>query len=190
MSKNLAIVQKTSRVLEIIYKVVSILCLVGAIGSLVGVVFLSIARFFPRVIDKAVNESGRTVMQLIGDCVVGFVVSTAFFVVSKLHKDFFAMEQKAGTPFTEECAKSFRTLGIINIVVPLGLSIVVVIISAIFGCWDSVRFDFSLGVGIAMILLSFVFAYGAELEKKVSGSTSDVASEVASVQPAKEGETK
>ena len=29
-----------------------------------------------------------------------------------------------------------------------------------------VRLDFEFGVGIAMILLSFVFAYGAELEEK------------------------
>ena len=166
MSRNLTIVQKTSRVLEIIYKVVSILCLVGAIGSLVGVVFLSISGAFPKVADKIVSESGRSIRQLVGDCAVGFVVSVVYFVVAKLHKDFFAMEQKAGTPFTDECAKSFRTLGIINIVVPFGVTIVAAILSAIFDCWNDFRVDFSLGVGIAMILLSYVFAYGAELEQK------------------------
>ncbi len=159
------VVQKTSRVLEIIYKVVGIFCLIGAVGSLVGLVFLILSGSFPKIVGKITSESDRTVMQLIGDCLVGFVVSATYFIVSKAHKDFFAMEQKVGTPFTKECASSFRTLGIINIVVPLGLIIVVSILSAIFNCWNDVRLDVSFGVGIAMILISFVFAYGAELEQ-------------------------
>ena len=171
MSRNLKVVQTTSRVLEIIYKVVGILCLVGAIGSLVGVVGLSLARFFPKIADKIVSSSDRTIRQLIGDCLVGFIVCATSFVVCKAHKDFFAMEQKVGTPFTVECAASFRTLGIINIVVPIALSIVTAIIGAIFACWNDIRFDFNLGLGLAMVLLSYVFAYGAELEKK--GPTAD-----------------
>ena len=165
MSKNLKVIQTTSRVLEIIYKVVGILCLVGAICCLVGIGFLAFSRAFPKLAETITSESGRTVKQLIGDCIVGFIVATTYFVVCKAHRDFFAMEQKVGTPFTMECAASFRVLGIIDIVVPISLIIVVSIVSAIFKCWNDIRLDVSFGAGIAMILLSFVFAYGAELEQ-------------------------
>ena len=167
MSRNLKVVQTTCRVLEIICKVLMILCLVGAIASMVGVVFLSLSYIFPKLVDKIEDGSGRTVFQIIGECLIGVFVSIAGVIVSKAHKDYFAMEQKDGTPFTFEGAKAFRTLGIMNLVAPVIASIVAAIIGAIFQCWDDVRFDFSLGLGLSMILLSFVFAYGAEKEQGV-----------------------
>ena len=165
MSRNLKVVQTTSRVLEIICKVLFILCMVGAIGAMVGVVFLSIANLFPKLVEKIQDESGRKVVQLIGDCLVGVVVSIEGILVSKAHKDYFAMEQKDGTPFTFEGAKAFRTLGIMNMVAPLIAMVVAAIISAIFNCWSDIRLDVSFGLGLSMILLSFVFAYGAEIEQ-------------------------
>lgn len=169
VSRNIAIVQKTARVLEIICKVVSILCLVGLIGCVVGAVVLGIFHFFPEVKQTVESRSGYGIRQLFGACVCGFVVSAAGFVGAKAHKDYFAMEQKAGTPFTAEGAKAFRTLGILNIALPVGTAVLTAIIAAIFKCWGELRADYSLGVGIAMILLSFVFAYGAELEEKAGG---------------------
>ena len=165
MSKNLKVVQTTSRVLEIISKVLMILCLVGAIAATVGVVLLSLSYIFPKLVDKIEDGSGRRVFQLIGDCLVGVVVSIEGIIVSKAHKDYFAMEQKDGTPFTFEGAKAFRTLGIMNIVAPFIAMIVAAIIGAIFQCWNDIRLDISFGLGISMILLSFVFAYGAEIEQ-------------------------
>ena len=173
MSRNLEIVQKTSRVLEIISKVVSILCLVGLIGCIVGAVVLGIFHFFPEIKHEIEYRSGYGIRQLFGACLGGAVVSAAYFVVAKAHKDYFAMEQKAGTPFTAEGAKAFRTLGIMNIAVPVGTAIVAAIIEAIFRCWGAFRFDFSIGLGIAMILLSFVFAYGAELEEKTADGNTE-----------------
>ena len=165
MSNNLKVIQTTSRVLEIICKVIFILCMVGAICATVGVVLLSLSYIFPKLVDKIQDESGRRVFQLIGDCLVGVVVSIEGIIVSKAHKDYFAMEQKDGTPFTFEGAKAFRTLGIMNIVAPLVAMVVAAIISAIFDCWSDIRLDVSFGLGISMILLSFVFAYGAEKEQ-------------------------
>ena len=165
MSKNLKVIQTTSRVLEIISKVVFILCLVGAITAMVGVVILSVAYYFPNLVDRIQNESGRRVSQLIGDCLVGVVVSIQGIIVAKAHKDYFAMEQKDGTPFTFEGAKAFRTLGILNIVAPVIAMVIAAVIGAICDCWDDFRLDFSMGLGLSMILLSFVFAYGAEREE-------------------------
>ena len=166
MSDNLRTVQKICHVLEIIYKVLSILCLVGLIGCVVGVVALSICNFFPEAKSAIEEETGRTLLQIIGYTLAGFVVSVAHFIVLKAHRDFFAMEQTAGTPFTKEGAKAFRTLGIMNIVVPIATTVVAAIIGAIFRCRGDLRLEAEIGVGIAMILLSFVLAYGAELEEK------------------------
>ena len=165
MSKNLKVVQTTSRVLEIICKVIFILCMVGAITAMVGVVLLSLSYVFPKLVDKIQDESGRTVFQLIGDCLIGVVVSIQGIIVAKAHKDYFAMEQREGTPFTIDGAKAFRTLGIMNLVAPIITMVVAAIIGAIFDCWNDFRMDFSMGLGLSMILLSFVFAYGAEREE-------------------------
>ena len=165
MSKNLKVIQTTSRVLEIICKIVFIFCMIGAIGSLVGVVILSLSYLSPSLVEKIESEGGRKVFQLIGDCLLGVVVSLEGIIVFKAHKDYFAMEQRDGTPFTFEGAKAFRTLGIMNIVAPLIAIVVASIISAIFNCWSDIRLDVSFGMGLAMILLSFVFAYGAEKEE-------------------------
>ena len=165
MSKNLKVVQTTARVLEIISKIVFILCLVGAITAIVGVVILSVVCFFPNLVDRIQDESGRRMIQLIGDCLVGVVVSIEGIIVAKAHKDYFAMEQKDGTPFTFEGAKAFRTLGIMNLVAPVIAMVVAAVIAAICDCWNDIRLDFSMGLGLSMILLSFVFAYGAETEE-------------------------
>ena len=165
MSKNLKVVQTTSRVLEIICKVIFILCMVGAITAMVGVVLLSLSYVFPKLVDKIQDESGRTVFQLIGDCLIGVAVSIQGIIVAKAHKDYFAMEQREGTPFTFDGAKAFRTLGIMNLVAPIITMVVAAIIGAIFDCWNDFRMDFSMGLGLSMILLSFVFAYGAEREE-------------------------
>lgn len=166
MSDNLRTVQKICHVLEVIYRVLSIICLVGLIGCVVGVVTLIICGFFPEAKSAIEDETGRTVLQIIGYCVAGFVVSMAHFIVLKAHRDYFAMEQKAGTPFTKEGAKAFRTLGIMNIVVPIATTAAAAIIAAIFRVSGDFRLEAEIGVGIAMILISFVLAYGAELEEK------------------------
>ena len=72
--------------------------------------------------------------------------------------------------------------------VPIALAVVVAIISAIFSCWDDVRLDFSLGVGIAMILLSFVLAYGAELEEGKRKEDKQIESKQIEASPVQGGE--
>ena len=174
MSKNLKIVQTIARVLEIIWKVVYILCIVGAVASLVGVVLASVCNFFPSLSSGLEDKSGMTIMQVIGYCLSGLAVSIPQVILAKAHKDYFAMEQKVGTPFTEEGAKAFRTLGIMNIIIPVATMVVVAIISAIFKSRD-VDMYAGLGLGIAMILISYVLAYGAELEKKPAQETEEIA---------------
>jgi len=166
MSKNLEIVQKTSKVLGILSKIGYICSIVGAILCLVGIAILVVANGNPEIVAKIQESAKLTLKQTIGACVVGLVYCLSAILVTKWHMNYFLMEQKEGTPFTEEGAKAFRTLGIVNIVAPLSAVIIASILEAIFKCPHEARPDVSFGMGIAMILISFVFAYGAELEKK------------------------
>ena len=166
MSRNLEIVQKTSKVLGILSKIGYICSIVGAVCCLVAVSILFIAGRNPEIVAKIQEGSKLTIRQTVGACFIGLVYCISSILITKWHLNYFLMEQKEGTPFTEEGAKSFRTLGIVNIVVPLTAVIIASILEAIFKSPHEVRPDVSFGLGIAMILLSFVFAYGAELEKK------------------------
>ena len=165
MSKNLKTVQTIYKVLGIIWKVVYILCIVGAVASLVGLTLASVFNYFPEIAGKIEDESDMTIMQIIGYCLSGVIICIAQIILAKAHRDYFAME---------EGAKSFRTLGIMNIVIPVVTMVIVAIISAIFKSRDMEMYA-GLGIGVTMILLSFVFAYGAELENKPAKESKEIA---------------
>lgn len=73
-----------------------------------------------------------------------------------------------GTPFTERGANEIRFLGIKTIVMPL---VAVIICGVICNCIgtdapENISNETSAVFGIALIIISLVFAYGAELERK------------------------
>lgn len=73
-----------------------------------------------------------------------------------------------GTPFTERGAKEMRFLGIKIILIPI---IAVTICGVICGCLgtdapENISNGTSVVFGVALIIISIVFAYGAELERK------------------------
>jgi len=169
MSRNLTIVQKISKVLGILSKIGFIMSIVGLVCCIVGLVLSVVGGLsmeFAQKFVKAELENNITMKQVTGYCLSGLVVCIVSVIVTKAHKDYFEMEQKVGTPFTAEGAKSFRTLGIMNIVAPLINVVAVAIVNSIFKIRFEYTVDGSMGVGIAMILISFVLAYGAELESK------------------------
>lgn len=166
MSKNLQTVQKISKVLGVISKVLYVIAFVLLILSIVGTVVMAVFCAFPEISEKIVLESGRSMRQIIGYCVAGIVTCIVHLIVTKAHKDYFLMEQQAGTPFTAEGAKAFRTLGIMNLVAPVVCFVLVAIVEVIFGNKIESNYEMEMGLGIAMILISFVFAYGAEIEEK------------------------
>ncbi|MBO6000154.1 MAG: hypothetical protein J6P81_00035 [Spirochaetales bacterium] len=170
MSRNLEIVQKTSKVLGILSKIGYICSIVGAVCCLVAVSILFIAGKDPEIVAKIQQGSKLTIKQTMGACFIGLVYCISSILITKWHLNYFLMEQKEGTPFTEEGAKAFRTLGIVNIVIPFVAVIIASILEAVFKSPHEVRPDASFGLGIAMILISYVFGYGAELEKKKGAS--------------------
>lgn len=163
---NLEVIQIISKVLGIIAKVAMVLCLVGIIACIVGAtVLVTVNIVSTSAVQQIEQESHYTVLALIGTCLCGMFMSLSGFLLSRLCRNYFLMEQQAGTPFTDEGAKSFRSLGIASVVIPMVAALICAIVSAIFNCDNLISYDLSIGTGIVMILLSFVFAYGAELEQ-------------------------
>lgn len=175
-SKNLKVVMGICKVLSILSKIGHVFCIIGIIGCAIGLSALIVTELVHVDISKyVVDYTDTTVNGAIASCMVGLLVSIAGTITTKLHNSYFLMVRKVGTPFTKESAQGFRTLGIINICVPVGLAIISAIVFAIFKAGTS-EFDFvnSCSVGITMILLSFVLGYGAEIEeKKATGEQAD-----------------
>ena len=81
---------------------------------------------------------------------------------------YFRIEQEDGTPFTQKGADTIKKLGIRIIVLPLVAVVIAQIIYECFGVgvYEDWSDDGSVTLGIMLILVSMVFRYGAELEKK------------------------
>ncbi|MCI6433815.1 MAG: hypothetical protein MR828_03435, partial [Clostridiales bacterium] len=83
---------------------------------------------------------------------------------------YFRQEQADGTPFTKHGADQILRLGIRTIVLPLVAAILAAIVCELFGSLQSASRDWgnlnSVTMGIALILASLIFRYGAELEEQ------------------------
>ena len=83
---------------------------------------------------------------------------------------YFRTEQADGTPFTKRGADEIRRLGIRTIVLPLVAAILAATVHGVFHLPANAGSDwsnaYSLIMGVALILASLVFRYGAELEEK------------------------
>lgn len=180
MSQSLKNVQMLAKAGKIISKVVFILCLIGAIACLVGIIVMSSVGSL--VIDgkelSAIikQESGYNITVLSFACTVGTIACLFECVVSKFAEVYFTHQLDAGTPFTYNGAKEIRRLGIICIAAPLCTLITAEIARAIFSIFTEIPKDIvanepvALDLGIAFIVASFVFKYGAELMDKTQNN--------------------
>ena len=91
-----------------------------------------------------------------------------FFFANRYLKN----EVKDSTPFTERGSKELLRLGIIISVASLLCDMIVSIIADVMKCSYSTDAKSEVVIGVVLIALSFIFSYGAELEKnRVSETT-------------------
>lgn len=172
---SLDTLQKTFRVFKIISKVAMILSFVWAgptvLGLLCGIAWYSGGSVIGASQETlqyltAADSLDRMMGVLLSDLVFALTDGTLFLLAFR----YFKQEQADGTPFTQEGAEQVKRLGIRTIVLPL----VAVILSALFyevfdvsqaALPDGSNLS-SISLGIALILASLVFCYGAELEGK------------------------
>lgn len=170
--KSLITVQKISKVFSILAKIGYIFAIVGTVISLIGGVALLCA---PQLIDYIADlpmpertEIDKLVKELESNKVgIGLIASSIVLIGQTVAAWFtvryFKNELTDGTPFTHRGAKELLKVGIINLAVPLGALCIAAVINAIVKTDDLFYHSYDISAGITMILLSFVFHYGADL---------------------------
>lgn len=201
--KTLKTIQTLSKIGRIVSKIVYILCMVGAIGTAVGIALVATMG------SKAISMSGDFVNQL-GDeeaiaaikevnlpmmivpMAVGMAFCIAEAVISKFAENYFKNELDDGTPFTLRGANELMRLGIIQAAVSLGTSIVcgtaVAIVSTLVPGLNKMEFNgMSVGIGITFIVVSLILRLGAELtEGKTQAAPAPQAAPASAPAPAVE----
>ena len=172
--KTLETVQKLAKLGKFLSKLAYIISMIGAIGSLVGIVLLATMGKDAIVVSgDTLKEMGEEIENLsmpmlYASCGVALAFSAAEAVIARLAVNYFTHELEDGTPFTQRGAKELMRLGIIDIAVSFGVSLVSGIAVSVMAQkyseleqLDNNGMSFS--VGIAMIVVALLCRLGAEL---------------------------
>lgn len=173
--KSLQTIQKTFGVFQVLTKIAMILSYVwaglAALGLLCGIVWYCGGAVLgvDRALLYSLTETGG-LMEMIGVLLVDIILALTDGVLFSFALRYFKAEQTDGTPFTKQGAEQIKRLGIRTIILPLVSAILVAVLIAIFDLPKGAVGDWSnftgIGMGIALILISLIFRYGAELEEK------------------------
>lgn len=174
--KSLQTIQKTFGVFKTLTKIGMILSFVwaglAALGLAFGVIWYNGGSVVG--LDQALMLQ-LTVTGGLNEMIAVLLVDTVFALTDGILLAFalryFKAELADGTPFTKRGADEILHLGIRNIVLPLVASILAAVVCQLFDQLHSAGRDWgnlsSLCTGIALILASIIFRYGAELEEQV-----------------------
>ena len=179
--KSLNMIQKLSKIGRILSKIAFIGFIVGFCGCIVGLLSLNFGADNLIKIggvtlrDLIVRESGYS-LESIGAAFSGWmVVCAGEAVLAKFAELYFRNEWEAGTPFTFAGARELLRLGILTIAIPTGCVVVGSIVEGIVaGFLDTAKAtamdsyfnnESSVMLGIALIVVSLIFRYGAELKE-------------------------
>lgn len=172
--KSLETIQKTFHIFEILTKIAMILSFVWAGLAALGMLCCAVWYYGGNVIGAKLElfflftETGNLLNAtgvLLTDTIFAVTDGTLFALAYSYLKS----EQTDGTPFTKRGADEIKRLGISVIVMPVVAGILAAIASAIFDLpegsidWESIA---SVSLGIVLIVTSFIFRYGAELESQ------------------------
>ncbi len=164
--KSLKTVQTISKVLSILATIAFVFTIIGAAGSLIGGFSLFFAQFLGQdIVDMIVAEThapniSKLAIALIAESFFLAGVAVALGFTCRYLKN----ELKDGTPFTYRGSRELLYTGIISIAVPAGTLLISSVITAIFGVpEDLITNNYDITSGVLMILISFIFTYGADI---------------------------
>ncbi len=179
--KSLKPVQTAAKVLQVLINVALVFVIIGTVFVLLaGGALLSVGEMSETIAsmlspeDLAVfNETfgGSTAAMgtsLLAISVIMIGAAVTLFFASR----YFKHELADGTPFTHRGAKELLRVGIIGLAVPAGASLIASIILGVAtkfagGTALDISIEIDLTLGIAALVLSFIFHYGADLEETI-----------------------
>ncbi len=164
--KSLKTVQTISKVFYILTTIGFIFGIIGVAGSaLGGIALLCVPYLGENIVNiiisdfEIVNTNDLGII-LIAESIymVGVAVGLGFI------RHYFKNELKDGTPFTYCGAKELLRAGIINMTVPVVSICIAAMICTIAGVSEpELSNESEMISGVTMLILSFVFRYGADL---------------------------
>ena len=171
MSKSLSNILTVFKVIRILAKVVFILCIVGGVGSLIGLVMLPFSHLLS---PEALSDFGIESAGGYSVCIIGLItcVGEAYFAFAA--EKYFRNVLNSGTPFTFDGAKECFRLGLVSIIVSVAVSVAAGIVLGIASLLSAsaqeidVNLSFSLTTGLFLIFISMIFKYGAEIKSSNS----------------------
>ena len=173
MNKTLKTIQIFAKIGKVISTIVFIFSIIGAVITLIALsalIGLKDIQLEGKTFVSLLEESGLNFVTAIFSLAVAFISCIGSAVVSKFAEIYFSNELELGTPFTFDGAKELLRLGIIASAVPVGLSTITgiaLIITKLFQpTLDESMISnepISLGIGIMLIIFSFICKHGAEL---------------------------
>ena len=170
-------IQKIAKIGKILCSIVFTFCLIGIIGSVVGIAFLAVGVDTVHIGGVTLKSIVQTNAETSIDTaniymVVAIILCSGEAVIAKFAEHYFKGEILDGTPFNMERSKELTRLGIITIGVSIVTEVVAAIVyeimSFIFVSTDSLEIGNlgSVGIGITFIIVSLICRYGAEIERE------------------------
>ena len=165
MSKTLNTIQTIVKIAKVLAIIVMVASIIGAAGSAIALGAMAITGGESELTENAIFMGEPA--DLYFTYISTIITCVAEAILAYLAMKYFNNELAAGTPFTFDGSKQLLRLGLINLAVAFGVAFLEVLIYIIMSVYfpELQEIDsnsWSLGTGIAMMLLSLVFKYGAE----------------------------
>lgn len=166
-------IQKIIKVFHTLAKIAMIFAYVAA-----GLLLVSAILFANNTSFQLISDTSAALLpdidrnQMVSELLCDFVVCLTDGLLLTFGQLYMKHELDDGTPFTTRGADEIKRLGIRIIILPL---VAIGIISAICATFnaelpETISNELSISFGIALIIISIIFRYGAELESKVKGN--------------------
>lgn len=171
---SLKTIQKTFHIFLRLIHAAKILCIVGAVLSGVGALFMITSYYGGHIFDLfgkpvAIFYPDTNWKQQSVELLAVSIRMIANCILLAFAQDYLKTEQSDGTPFTLAGAEKLKNLGIRCIWIPIAAIVVAVTVAVWLGeeSIGEAGNAFGITTGIVLILASMIFRYGAELEQQL-----------------------
>ncbi len=168
--KYLKPVQIIYKVLHILSQIAFVCCIIGVVCCVIGgaaVLALPDLIDDPAFTAELYEETGVEDIRSLGWVVIASATAVAFGAVSVYFtKAYLKHELILGTPFDHQSAKELFRAGLVAIIAPVVSSVVMMIFVSVLGIKGDVSVSVDITGGVAMLLLSYLMHYGADIRNK------------------------